>query len=136
MIETTRLTFQTTLSVALHPIGEPIARYLLSTGIKSGNAILSITGEDYALTLLDESTTVDAKALTELAAVVRGHSHSAWHEDRIDDADLRMAPGVICETLTFPVADSSPDLGTWTGLFLLDVRGPRNCDVDVTVVGA
>lgn len=51
---------------------------------------------------------------------------AGWLHDRIDDnADGHLAGAFIGPSVTIPVRDGQPVLGTWQSVFFLELDGPR-----------
>ena len=61
---------------------------------------------------------------------------AGYEHDRIDDnAHSHLASGFIGQSRTIPVNDSRLLRGTWQNVFVLELDGPRNRKVVVTVIG-
>ena len=57
-----------------------------------------------------------------------------WNHDRLDgNADAHLRALVVGASETVPVADGSPDLGTWQSVLLVECDGPRTRTVAVRV---
>jgi secondary thiamine-phosphate synthase enzyme len=57
-----------------------------------------------------------------------------WRHDEIDDnADAHVRAMLVGPDVTVPVADGSPDLGTWQSVLLVECDGPRSRTVEVRV---
>lgn len=63
-------------------------------------------------------------------------ANAGYDHDRIDDnADSHLASGFIGQSRTIPVNDGRLLRGTWQNIFILELDGPRNRKVVVTVIG-
>jgi secondary thiamine-phosphate synthase enzyme len=61
---------------------------------------------------------------------------AGYLHDRIDDnADAHLASGFIGQSRMFPVKNGELVRGTWQRPMLIELDGPRNRDVFVTVLG-
>lgn len=59
---------------------------------------------------------------------------AGWDHDRLDgNADAHLRASLVGPSVTLPVADGAPDLGTWQSVLLVDCDGPRTRTVDVRV---
>lgn len=57
-----------------------------------------------------------------------------WAHDRIDDnADGHLRAMLLGESVTVPVQDGKPDLGTWQAILLVECDGPRSRTLQVAV---
>jgi secondary thiamine-phosphate synthase enzyme len=60
-----------------------------------------------------------------------------WDHDRIDDnADSHLRAALLGPTVSIPVEDGDPALGTWQSVILVERDGPRTREVVVEVAGA
>lgn len=59
-----------------------------------------------------------------------------YKHDRIDNnADSHLRSFIIGSNQTVPFDNGSMDLGTWQSVFFLDMDGPRNRKVNITIMG-
>jgi secondary thiamine-phosphate synthase enzyme len=58
------------------------------------------------------------------------------HADAERNADSHIKAALIGSSVTVPVRDGAPVLGTWQSIFLCEFDGPRRRQLIVTVVGA
>jgi len=57
-----------------------------------------------------------------------------WDHDALDgNADSHVRAMLLGPSETVPVADGSPDVGTWQSVLLVECDGPRERTVDVIV---
>ncbi len=60
---------------------------------------------------------------------------TSWRHDRIDDnADAHLAAAVMGNSICLPVSGGQVELGTWQRIMLVELDGPRDRRVTVTVV--
>jgi secondary thiamine-phosphate synthase enzyme len=51
---------------------------------------------------------------------------TGWRHDELDDnADAHLRSMLLGRSVTIPVEDGQPDLGTWQSILLVDCDGPR-----------
>lgn len=59
-----------------------------------------------------------------------------YHHDRIDNnADSHLRSFIIGNNETIPFQNASMSLGTWQSVFFLEMDGPRNRQVTLTIMG-
>ncbi|HEY0196691.1 MAG TPA: secondary thiamine-phosphate synthase enzyme YjbQ [Methanobacterium sp.] len=59
-----------------------------------------------------------------------------YKHDRIDNnADSHLRSFIIGSNQTVPFDNGSMNLGTWQSVFFLDMDGPRNRKVNITIMG-
>lgn len=59
-----------------------------------------------------------------------------YKHDRIDNnADSHLRSFIIGNNQTIPFESGKMDLGTWQSVFFLDMDGPRNRKITVTIMG-
>ncbi|MFP4171229.1 MAG: secondary thiamine-phosphate synthase enzyme YjbQ [Methanomassiliicoccales archaeon] len=62
--------------------------------------------------------------------------NAGWEHDRVDgNADSHLASTYLGPTRVFPIREGSPVLGTWQGIFLLELDGPRRRTVVLEAMG-
>jgi secondary thiamine-phosphate synthase enzyme len=55
-----------------------------------------------------------------------------WRHDEVDDnADAHVRAALLGESVTVPVSDGRPDLGTWQSILFVECDGPRTRTVKV-----
>jgi secondary thiamine-phosphate synthase enzyme len=63
-------------------------------------------------------------------------SDKNYHHNRIDNnADSHIRSFLIGNSVTIPLSNGKPDLGTWQSIFFVELDGPRQRKVNVTVIG-
>lgn len=59
-----------------------------------------------------------------------------YRHDQIDNnADSHLRSFIIGNNETVPFENGSMDLGTWQSVFFLDMDGPRNRKITITIMG-
>ena len=77
---------------------------------------------------------VRQRFLAEILEPLRGKAPFA--HDRVDDNAMAHLTSLLFHpSLTVPVVNGSPVLGTWQSLFLVELDGPRQRTLRVTLTG-
>jgi secondary thiamine-phosphate synthase enzyme len=59
-----------------------------------------------------------------------------YRHDRIDNnADSHLRSFIIGNNQTVPIENGSMNLGTWQSVFFLEMDGPRNRNITITIMG-
>lgn len=105
-------------------ITERVASAISHSGIKNGMCLIHSVHSTSAIIINEDEGGLREdllKKVTEDYPAGKG-----WHHDRIDDnADGHLAGAFIGPSLTLPVKDGRPVLGTWQSVFFLELDGPR-----------
>lgn len=114
-----------------------ITAAIRDAGIQTGIASLFVQGSTGALGLMEVERGL-ARDLPEMlnrwAPPSQGYAHEqTWHDG---NGHSHLQATLLGQSVTIPVAEGAPDLGTWQQVFLLecDIR-PRKRTVVVTVIG-
>lgn len=77
----------------------------------------------------------ESRLLADLADALSGLvPDDGWAHDDIDDnADSHVRAMLVGPSVTVPVSDGRPDLGTWQSILLIECDGPRTRTIDVRV---
>ncbi|MFB6188830.1 MAG: secondary thiamine-phosphate synthase enzyme YjbQ [Halapricum sp.] len=80
----------------------------------------------------------ESRLLGDLADALSGLvPDDGWAHDEIDDnADSHVRAMLVGSSVTVPVSDGRPDLGTWQSILLIECDGPRTRTIDVRVHAA
>lgn len=75
----------------------------------------------------------ESRLLSDLADALDGLvSDDGWAHDEIDDnADSHVRAMLVGPSVTVPVSNGRPDLGTWQSILLVECDGPRTRTVQV-----
>ena len=137
------MTHQQKISIAtkghgdMHDLTEQVARTVSSSGIQTGTVNVFNVGSTGAIGTIEFEPGLrqDLPAiLDKLIPPSRNYGHEqAWHDG---NGHSHLQATLLGPSLTVPVAEGQPVLGTWQQIFHLecDVRG-RQRTVVVTVVG-
>lgn len=121
----------------MHDITAEVARIVADSGVGTGIAHVFNVGSTAVVGTIEyeEGLEADLPAiLDKLLPPSRQYGHEqAWHDG---NGHSHLQATLMGPSLTVPVADGAPVLGTWQQIFHLecDVK-PRNRKIVVTVVG-
>ena len=133
--------FQLTLSTRghgdMHDITGEIHRGVASSGIRTGIAHIHVVGSTAAVGTIEYEPGLKRdlpEIMDRLMPPGRHYGHEqTWHDG---NAHSHLQATTLGASITLPIADGSPILGTWQQVFLLecDVR-PRQRTIVVTAQG-
>ena len=139
-IETTRLEIATVDGISVADVTPGVNEFIRATGIDDGLCVMMVARQECYLSLapdLDE-------AFDDLLRLVREADDARSRErpglataDRADtDLTGNAPPGFLAESISFPIRDGGPDLGSWEAIVLLDAEGPARRAIELTVMGS
>lgn len=139
-IETTRLEIATVDGVSVADVTPEVNHFIRTTGILDGLCVMMVARQECFLSLAPE---LDG-AFDDLMRLVREADDARLRERpghaTADRADVDMAgnapPGFLAESISFPVRDGGPDLGSWEAIVLVDAEGPARRAIELTVMGS
>jgi len=121
----------------MHDLTDDLEALIGRSGVHVGVAHLSVIGSTAALGTIEFEPGLRQdlpEALDRLLPPSRDYGHErAWHDG---NAHSHLQATLLGPSLSVPVADGRPVLGTWQQVFLLecDIK-PRRREVVVTVIG-
>lgn len=127
------LTVRSKLSMELIDITDLVEAVVSRSGIREGICLVHLPHATAAL-IANEN---EAGLVRDLLRKLREEFvREGWEHDRIDDnAHAHLASAFIGASRAFPVASGRIVRGTWQNLMLLELDGPRERKVVVTIVG-
>jgi secondary thiamine-phosphate synthase enzyme len=137
------MTYQQQISIRstghghMHDLTEQVTTIVLDSGIKTGTVNVFNIGSTAAVGTIEFEPGLERdlpEILDKLIPPSRNYGHEqAWHDG---NGHSHLQATLLGPSLTVPVANGKPLLGTWQQIFHLecDVRG-RQRTVVVTVVG-
>ncbi|PYQ11618.1 MAG: hypothetical protein DMH00_07725 [Acidobacteria bacterium] len=106
-------------------------------GVSQGVLVVSIRHTTCAVCVNEDEAGLrhDFERLGEsLLSPFRGEH--GYRHDRIDDnAQAHLTSVLLGNSITLPLADGQPLLGTWQSILLLEMDGPRPRTLDLTLLG-
>ena len=121
----------------MHDLTGEVARILAASGVRTGTVHIFNVGSTAAVGCIEFEPGLQRdlpEMLNRLIPASRTYGHEqAWHDG---NGHSHLQATLLGPSLTVPVADARPMLGTWQQIFLLecDVRA-RTRTVVVTVMG-
>jgi secondary thiamine-phosphate synthase enzyme len=121
----------------MHDITDEVARAVVSAGVKTGLVNVFNIGSTAAVGTIEFEPGLERDMpaiLDNLIPPSRSYGHEqAWHDG---NGHSHLQATLLGPSLTVPIAEGKPTLGTWQQIFHLecDVRG-RERTVVLTVVG-
>lgn len=125
---------KTTKRTEVIDITQQIEKIVGKSKIKNGICIIFVPHATAAI-VLEEAESGLIKDMKDMVQKIfpRG---AGYEHDKIDDnADSHLASGFIGQSRIYPVKDGEITRGSWQRALLLELDGPRNRKVLVTVIG-
>ncbi len=132
-----QISIRTTGHGDMHDLTEQVAAVVAKSGIRTGTANVFNLGSTAAVGIIEFEPGLQQdlpNILDRLIPPSRSYGHEqAWHDG---NGHSHLQATLLGQSLTVPIAEGKPLLGTWQQIFHLecDVRG-RQRTVVVTVVG-
>lgn len=124
-----RFTVDTGSDTSVHDVTEQVADALPSSA--DGVATAFVRHTTAGLVVNEPEARLLGDVETFLSELV---PDEGWEHDRIDDnADSHLRALLLGESVSVPVRDGKPDLGTWQAILLVECDGPRSRTVEVVV---
>jgi secondary thiamine-phosphate synthase enzyme len=137
MVHQEHITFDTTGHRQMDDLTDKVAAIVARSGIKTGIAQVSCVGSTAAVGTIEFEPGLE-RDLPEMLDRLIPPSRDYGHEQRWHDGNghSHLQATLLGPSLSVPVAEGKPVLGTWQQIFHLecDVR-PRRRTVVVTVMG-
>ena len=137
MTHQAKIAVQTSGHGDMHDLTERVVMIAAASGVKTGTVNIFNVGSTAAVGLIEFEPGLRRdlpEVLDRLVPPSRDYGHEqAWHDG---NGHSHLQAALLGQSLTVPVAEGRPALGTWQQVFLLecDVRA-RQRTVIVTVVG-
>ncbi len=136
-IESSLIFVETTGDTDVMDVTSEVREKLLQSNISNGSIILFVSGSTAALTTIEfEDGAVDdlKKAIERIAPRDIRYEHDRRWGDGNGYSHVRAA--MLGASLTIPVVDKKPLLGTWQQTVLLDFDNrPRKREITVQIMG-
>ena len=128
-------TIRTRSRLELANVTRELESAVRESGIESGIALAFVPHATCALLLNEDEAGLREDMLRLASEVIEPLRRKApFAHDRIDDnAGAHLGAVLLGPSLTIPVSNGRPALGTWQSLFLVELDGPRSRTLRVTV---
>jgi len=131
---TANIKLATNSRVELVNITQRVSEALRGAGIKNGLLLVFTRHTTSALTINEDEHRLKRDLLELLEKLVP--SDADYRHNEIDNnADAHLRSSLMQPFLIIPVINGSLQLGTWQSLFFVELDGPRNREVIVTIIG-
>jgi secondary thiamine-phosphate synthase enzyme len=131
---TANIKIATNNRVELVNITQRVNEALRGAGIKNGLLVVFTRHTTSALTINEDEHRLKRDLLELLERIVP--SDADYRHNEIDNnADAHLRSSLMQPFLIIPVINGSLQLGTWQSLFFVELDGPRNREVIVTIIG-
>ena len=137
MVFQKRFTLSTSYHGQMHDITESVTSLVRESGVRAGTANVFNIGSTGAIGTIEFEPGLQRdypEMLDRLMPPSRDYGHEqAWHDG---NGHSHLQASTVGPSVTVPVADGTPVLGTWQQIFHLecDIK-PREREIVVTVIG-
>ena len=137
MVHQKHIHLSTTGHGDMHDVSNAVSEIALESGVRTGIANISVIGSTGAVGTIEFEPGLQRdlpEILDGLMPPGRHYGHEqAWHDG---NAHSHLQATTLGPSLTIPVTNAAPVLGTWQQIFFLecDVR-PRDRTLVVTLIG-
>ncbi len=127
------MNIRTSKRVELVDITEDVKSEIHKSGIVNGICVVSTSHTTTAIILNENETGLRHDILDFLEKLIP--HHAGYQHDRIDNnADAHLKAMILGPSETIPVMGGELVLGTWQRTFFVELDGPRQRTVNITVV--
>lgn len=113
-------------------ITEQVGADITAAGVEEGICLVFVTHTTAAVTINENADpTVPRDILDKLARLVPAHDGYRHLEG---NSDAHIQSSLLGVSLTLPIVQGRPLLGTWQGIFLVELDGPRTRTFQVKVL--
>lgn len=111
----------------LHEMTHEVLGWVAETGIATGLLTLFIRHTSASLLIQENAAPAARRDLERWIAAVAPESAAYEHDDEgPDDMPAHLRAAVTATSLSIPVADGRPVLGTWQGIYVFEHRRARH----------
>lgn len=127
------MNIRTSERLELVDITEEVKSEVITSGIVNGICVVSTSHTTTAIILNENETGLRHDILDLLEKLIP--PSAGYQHDRIDNnADSHLKAVMLGSSETIPVTGSGLVLGTWQRIFFVELDGPRQRTVNITVV--
>ena len=124
---------QTKTRIELIDMTDPVRAAVKESGIKDGICLIS-TRHTTASIIVNENERGLRKDILDLLEELVPENKNYAHNSIDNNADSHLRAVLLGMSQTIPVEDGHLVLGTWQSIFFVELDGPRNRTVNVTVI--
>src|SRR5437763_1048286 len=131
------LQFRTTAAKECIEITAPVRAAVQESGVQHGLCHVAVLHATAAIVVNEnDDPNIGVDLLTALDRAIP--DHAGWLHDRVDDnAQAHIKAAILGPSETIPIRDGDLLLGTWQGVILVELDGPRaERRVAITIVAS
>jgi len=119
------LQFRTTAAKQCIEITDPVRAVVRESGVQHGLCHVAVLHATAAIVVNEnDDPNIGVDLLTALDRAIP--DHAGWLHDRVDDnAQAHIKAAILGPSETLPIRDGDLLLGTWQGVILIELDGPR-----------
>ena len=128
------ITISTSKKQELIDITDKVSAIVKKSNVKEGLCIIYVMHATAAI-IINENADPDI-CLDTIDALNDLIPAGKWRHDRLDgNADAHIKSTILGPSETIPINNGELQLGTWQSPMLVELDGPRNRDIMITIVG-
>lgn len=127
-------TVQTRARRQMVNISREVRTRIQQSNVESGVAIVTVLHTTCALVVNDAGSGWEEDMLAFLEKIVPPMAFQHLH-DGPEHATSHLLGALLGPTVQVAIAGGRPVLGTWQSIFMVELEGPRERSIDVTVIG-
>ena len=128
------ITISTSKKQELIDITNKVSAIVKKSNVKEGLCIIYVMHATAAI-IINENADPDI-CLDTIDALNDLIPAGKWRHDRLDgNADAHIKSTILGPSETIPINNGELQLGTWQSPMLVELDGPRNRDIMITIVG-
>ena len=112
-----------------------VAKAIGASGVRDGLCHVFVLHTTAGVTINEGADPSVAKDIAAKLAEIAPREGRYAHADAERNADSHIKAALIGSSVTVPVRDGAPVLGTWQSIFLCEFDGPRRRQVMISVIG-
>ncbi len=124
---------QTTTRTELIDITDRVRAKVNESGVKDGICVISTRHTTSSIIINENERGLRSDILEMLETLIP--ENKTYAHNRIDNnADAHLRAALLGNSATLPIEDGHLVLGTWQSIFFVELDGPRNRSVNVTII--
>jgi secondary thiamine-phosphate synthase enzyme len=127
-----------TAGQGLYEVTDRVAAWVSESGIETGLLSLFLRHTSASLLIQENAAPAARRDLERYFAKVAPESHDYEHDDEgPDDMPAHLRAALTATSLSIPVANARPVLGTWQGIYLFEHRhAPHRRRIAAHLIGS
>jgi secondary thiamine-phosphate synthase enzyme len=124
---------RTTTRTELIDITDRVRTAVKESGVKDGICVIS-TRHTTSGIIINENERGLRSDILEMLETLVPENKSYAHNSIDNNADAHLRAVLLGNSATIPIEDGHLVLGTWQSIFFVELDGPRNRNVNVTII--